>query len=155
MQNSSNQVRKAYQITFFPSHLATHNFSVSFGVSLHCYNRTAVSQLILAVLVFAGPHQHSLLSSAKPHDAATCYPLAGGYLFPLAMGSSECVEAVSGQCQGHPGAAGYKANDRFKLSSLEIWKVWNPEAQPFALLLIFTVLLFRLFLSHCYAFKKP
>lgn len=55
-------------------HLATHEISGSFGVSPHCYNKTAVSQPVLVVLVFAGSHQRSLLSYAKAHDADTCQP---------------------------------------------------------------------------------
>lgn len=93
-----------------------------------------MSQLILAVLVFAGPHQHSLLSSAKPHDAATCYPLAGGCLFPLAMGSSGYVEVVSGWCQGHPGQQGAK---QMIALNFQIWKFGRFEIQRPSHLLYF------------------
>lgn len=83
-------------------HLAAHNFSGSLGASLPCYNKPAVSQLIPVVLVFAGSRQHSLLPSAKPHDAATCQPPCWECPFPLALGSSEHLEPVAGWCQGHP-----------------------------------------------------
>lgn len=144
-------------------HLATYNFSGSFGVSLHCYNKPAVSQLILAVLVFAASHQHSLLSPAKPYDAATCQPTC--WWVPLPTGSRKqwvCGNTVWFVLRAPKvprGRKRHKTTDCFKLSSylghfpgnLEGLKSRGPT-------ICFTLKNYsapvRTFLSHCYAFKK-
>lgn len=67
-------------------HLVTHNFSDSFGVSLPCHKKTAVSQLIPVVLVFAGSCQNSLLSSVKPTMLTPASPPYWGVPLPVGTG---------------------------------------------------------------------